>query len=159
MSVEPSGWGMLGTPVGFLRLEASERGLVRVRFSTGAWDAGYPTALVAAALRQVARYFGNPRVALDVPLDVSGTPFQLRIWRALAEIPVGQVRTYGELARGLGTSARAVGGACRANPCPILIPCHRVVGSGGLGGYTGVTPGAGLAVKRWLLRHEGVDLE
>jgi methylated-DNA-[protein]-cysteine S-methyltransferase len=73
----------------------------------------------------------------------------------LRSIPPGRTRTYGELASKLGTSARAVGGACRANPCPVVVPCHRVVAANGLGGFAGDTSGRKLEVKRWLLRHEG----
>jgi methylated-DNA-[protein]-cysteine S-methyltransferase len=85
----------------------------------------------------------------------AGTPFQCRVWQALRDIPPGTTRTYGELARDLGTSPRAIGGACRANPCLIAVPCHRVVARDGLGGFAGERGGKRLAVKRWLLRHEG----
>jgi methylated-DNA-[protein]-cysteine S-methyltransferase len=77
------------------------------------------------------------------------------IWALLRAIPVGQTRTYGEVARELGSAARAVGQACRANPCPIVVPCHRVVGRHGLGGFAGDHQGSRLAIKRWLLHHEG----
>ena len=77
-------------------------------------------------------------------------------WAALQDIPAGTVLTYGELARQLDSAARAIGGACRNNPIPILIPCHRVVGQQGLGGYAGAVTGDPLGIKRWLLRHEGV---
>ena len=73
----------------------------------------------------------------------------------MRRIPIGQVVTYGELAKALDSSARAVAGACRANPIPILIPCHRVVAATGLGGYMGETGGEALAIKQWLLQHEG----
>lgn len=82
-----------------------------------------------------------------------GTPFQQRVWAALRRIPHGQTRGYGELARELDTSARAIGGACAANPVPLFIPCHRVVAVRGLGGFS---LGKGLEVKRWLLEHEGL---
>lgn len=88
-------------------------------------------------------------------LAPQGTPFQQRVWRALQAIPAGEVRRYGELAAALGTSARAVAAACRANPIPLLIPCHRVVAAAGPGGYMGQTRGEALAIKLWLLRHEG----
>lgn len=152
---EPSaGWGMLGTPLGFLRLETTAKGISRVRFCVDAWDAGYPTPALERAIRQLRRYFGGLPESFDVPLDLQGTPFQQRVWEALRSIAPGTVRTYGELARELGASPRAVGGACRRNPCLILVPCHRVVAKRGLGGYSG----AGLAAKGWLLRHEGVKI-
>lgn len=143
---------MLGTPLGFLRLETTQYGIARVRFCSDAWDAGYPTPAINQAIRQLGRYFGNGAEIFDVPLDLQGTPFQQRVWDALRRIAPGTVRTYADLARELGSSPRAVGGACRSNPCLILVPCHRVVAQRGLGGYSG----AGLANKVWLLRHEGV---
>ncbi|HEY9148619.1 MAG TPA: methylated-DNA--[protein]-cysteine S-methyltransferase, partial [Gammaproteobacteria bacterium] len=90
-----------------------------------------------------------------VPLQPPGTPFQQAVWQQLQRIPFGSVCTYGELARRLNSAPRAVAGACRANPLPLLIPCHRVVASNGVGGYLGQTSGHGLALKQWLLQHEG----
>ena len=89
----------------------------------------------------------------DLPLELRGTPFQLRVWEALREIPVGEVQSYAEVARGLGVAggARAVAGACARNPVALLVPCHRVVPkSGGVGGYRW-----GERIKRWLLAGEG----
>lgn len=149
-----SGWVMVGTPLGFLRLEATAQGISRVSFCNEAWDAGYPTPTLNQAMRQLIRYFGNGLECFDLPLDLQGTPFQQRVWEDLRRIVPGTVRTYGEVARELGASPRAVGGACRSNPCLILVPCHRVVAKRGLGGYSGT----GLATKGWLLRHEGVRI-
>jgi methylated-DNA-[protein]-cysteine S-methyltransferase len=100
-------------------------------------------------------YFRDGSSALNLPIKLQGTPFQRRVWKALREIPPGRTITYSELGRKLGSSARAVGGACRANPCPIVVPCHRVVAVNGLGGFSGDTSGHKLETKRWLLRHEG----
>ncbi len=86
---------------------------------------------------------------------VHGTAFQHRVWQLLQQIPAGETRRYGELAAELGSSARAVARACRANPLAILIPCHRVVAASGLGGYMGQRDGPAVAIKRWLLHHEG----
>ena len=96
------------------------------------------------------------RLLLQLPLQAAGTPFQQRVWRALQEIPVGIVRSYGGLADTLHSAPRAVGQACRKNPIAILIPCHRVVAKQGLGGYAGKRTGPELAYKAFLLRHEGV---
>ncbi len=85
----------------------------------------------------------------------SGTPFQQRVWRELTRIPPGKTRSYGELAKKLHSSARAVAGACRRNQLPLLVPCHRVVAKDGIGGFMGKTDGPALAIKRWLLQHEG----
>lgn len=92
----------------------------------------------------------------DIPCSYTGTPFQVKVWKALRNIPTGRVLTYGELADRLDTSARAVGNACRKNPIPVVIPCHRVVAASGIGGYAGATHGSLFAIKRWLLKHEGV---
>lgn len=109
-------------------------------------------------VRQLEAYFKDGSRSFDLEIESEGTPFQLRVWSALREITPGRTVTYGNLARQLGTSARAIGGACRANPCPIVVPCHRVVATNGLGGFAGDTSGRKLDVKRWLLRHEGVVL-
>ena len=115
----------------------------------------------AAARRVVAAvqaFLADPRAALDVSLEARGTPFQQRVWAAMQAIPPGETRSYGELARELGSSPRAVGGACRANPIPLLIPCHRVVSAAGIGGFAGETgEGVKLALKRRLLALEGVE--
>lgn len=105
------------------------------------------------------RYFCDPGISfLDLSFVASGTPFQQRVWAALSAIPAGQTLTYGQLAQALGSSARAVGQACRHNPIPILVPCHRVLAAQGLGGYSGYTDGVEMSRKRWLLRHEGMGL-
>ena len=102
-----------------------------------------------AAEEALADYFAGRPPRLPT-LDLRGTRYQQAVWRALLAIPWAEVRTYGEIARELGSGARAVGGANHRNPVAILVPCHRVVaGDGGLGGY-----GGGLERKRWLLAHE-----
>jgi methylated-DNA-[protein]-cysteine S-methyltransferase len=92
----------------------------------------------------------------DLAVVMQGTPFQQRVWQALRDIPAGETRSYGQLAAHLGSGARAVGNACRHNPVSIVVPCHRVVGAAGLGGYSGHTQGPVLRRKSWLLAHEGV---
>lgn len=107
------------------------------------------------AVSLLERYFqGEEPLRLEQWLRPAGTPFQLRVWERLQQIPPGEVKTYGALARELGSFARAVAGACRANPIPILIPCHRVIAATGYGGYLGKTGGKELAIKQWLLQHE-----
>lgn len=106
---------------------------------------------------QLQAYLCDPGFRFSIPVRAAGTPFQRRVWKALTAIPGGSVRSYGELAQLLGTSARAVGGACRANPVPLIVPCHRVVAAAALGGFAGCTEGPSLAHKRWLLAHEGAD--
>ena len=103
---------------------------------------------------QLTHYFREPRWCFELPLAPSGTPFQQRVWQALRSIPSGKIVSYGMLAAQLGTGARAVGNACRENPIPIIIPCHRVVGVRDCGGFMGARSGKPLAIKQWLLRHE-----
>ena len=100
-------------------------------------------------------WFRDASSPLDIPVSLVGTGFQRRVWAALRRIRQGEVTTYGELASRLGSGARAVGNACRRNPVPILVPCHRVVAASGTGGYGGRTGGVVLQRKLWLLRHEG----
>ncbi len=110
-------------------------------------------ALESAAL-QLKQYFAGERQVFDIRLDPGGTDFQRKVWNAILAIPFGETLSYGELARQVGGSARAVGGAVGANPIAIVIPCHRVIGAdGSLTGY-----GGGLRMKVWLLRHEGALL-
>ena len=113
-------------------------------------------ALAERAVRQLERYLDDPEFRFSLSLAAAGTPFRERVRSALTGIPVGESRTYGELARQLHTAPRAVGGACGANDIALVVPCHRVVGSqGSLGGFMHAVDGDPLAIKRWLLRHEG----
>lgn len=110
------------------------------------------TPLLTRARRQLDEYFSNRRREFDLPLSPSGTAFQRRVWDRMRRIPYGETLTYGDMARAIGSAPRAVGGACGANPLPIFIPCHRVIGAGGsLGGYSG---GAGRSIKVALLELE-----
>ena len=119
--------------------------------------------LAERAAQQLERYREDPAARFDLPLLVEGTSFQLRLWDALCEIPCGETLTYGELARRLGAEARAVGQACGDNRLPIVIPCHRVIASNGIGGFAHSTGGYLVEAKRWLLAHErsadGFELE
>jgi len=112
--------------------------------------------LAAEAVRQLGNYFRDPRRGFMLPLAPSGTAFQQAVWLALQRIPVGTTSSYSALARRLGSSARAVGGACRANRIAVIIPCHRVVAAQGLGGFMGATSGRRLDIKRYLLFHEAI---
>ncbi|MSP96751.1 MAG: methylated-DNA--[protein]-cysteine S-methyltransferase [Betaproteobacteria bacterium] len=111
-------------------------------------------ALAREACRQIAAYLDDPRHAFDLPLKPVGTAFQRRVRDAIAAIPRGWTRTYGELARELRSAPRAVGQACGANAFPLVIPCHRVVAATGLGGFAHHSDGFFPGVKRWLLAHE-----
>jgi methylated-DNA-[protein]-cysteine S-methyltransferase len=147
------------SPVGDLTLTVSDTALTGVYFPTS--HHGPPpkrgtdgsSALLDLVERQLSEYFAGSRTTFDLPLGPSGTPFQLGVWELLRLIPYGATTSYGDLARRLGDplATRAVGAANGKNPIPIIVPCHRVVGSKGeLTGF-----GGGLERKRWLLEHEG----
>jgi methylated-DNA-[protein]-cysteine S-methyltransferase len=145
-------YSLLPHPTGTLALIAGDEGLEQIRF-----DATFPLGAVRCdshpILRETARqldaYFARELREFDLPLILKGTPFQVRAWRALEQIPYGTTRTYAEQARAIGApdAVRAVGAANGRNPIPIVVPCHRVIGSNGkLTGF-----GGGLPLKRWLL--------
>lgn len=115
-------------------------------------------AVAALAAKQVARYLADADFPFSLPLYSAGTAFQQKVWQAISSIPRGSVKTYGDVARLLGSAPRAVGQACGANWFPLVIPCHRVTATGGLGGFSNTDDENGfhLSVKRWLLKHEGV---
>lgn len=142
------------SPLGMLVLAADERGLCRVGLHAqpGPEMAQKDTPVLAAARAQLDEYFVGRRTAFDLPLSETGTGFQKQVWAALRAIPWGETRSYGQIAAAVGrpAAARAVGGACHANPLLIVTPCHRVVGAGGA--LTGF--GAGLTAKEFLLALE-----
>lgn len=111
--------------------------------------------LAQTAVAQLHNWLQNPDTVFDLPLAPAGTAFQQRVWQAICAIPRGETRRYGDLSRQLVSAPRAVGGACGANPYPIVVPCHRVVASSGLGGFAHARSGLLLEIKHWLLRHEG----
>jgi methylated-DNA-[protein]-cysteine S-methyltransferase len=113
------------------------------------------TRLAEHTCREIERYLSDPRYAPQVAFDYAGTPFQCRVWREISAIPAGRTLTYNDIARVLSTAPRPVGGACGRNRLPIVIPCHRVLGASGIGGFMGGRGETGLEIKRWLLRHEG----
>lgn len=161
------------SPIGLLTVLADDAGLVGIRWDTesdrrepdahnpvdrnlGACDisdiSSEDHVVLDAAVRQLCEYFDGRRLKFDLPLNAEGTMFQHQAWTALREIPFGETVSYGEQAASMGDrkKARAVGAANGKNPIPIVVPCHRVVGSNGhLTGFAG-----GLSVKAWLLDHE-----
>ena len=104
---------------------------------------------------QLMSYLDNPKFKFDLPIRLSGTKHQLDVWHAMQKIAAGKTKTYGELAESITSSPRAVGTACGRNPVPVVVPCHRIVAATGLGGFMGGKLNDPLAIKRWLLIHEG----
>jgi len=144
---------ILESPIGSLRLESDGDNITALAFdATGSSSKDLPGILIEGR-KQLQEYFNGKRREFDLPVAAGGTGFQQRVWAAVKAIPWGSVATYQGIAGQLGgtTVARAVGTANGANPIPIIVPCHRVIGAdGGLTGYVG-----GLRRKRWLLQHEG----
>ena len=155
VSGEPLAWTTVDTPIGPLGLVGTRAGLREVRWAGAPLPATDPAGdhpVLVRAADEVLGYFAGGRTSFDVPLDLVGTPFQLRAWAALATIPYGTTTTYGDLAAEQGDRrrARATGAANGRNPVPIVLPCHRVVGAAGsLTGY-----GGGLHRKQTLLELE-----
>ncbi len=162
LAVNIAGFARIESPLGPLLLAADDAGLRSIDFVNGRQPGKRPAypdpssranpAVLREAIRQLAAYFAGELEIFDLPLAPEGTPFQLAVWRRLNDIPYGETISYGELARRLGNpkASRAVGLANGANPIPIVIPCHRVIGSNGkLTGY-----GGGLPIKEKLLALE-----
>ncbi|HUO44711.1 MAG TPA: methylated-DNA--[protein]-cysteine S-methyltransferase [Burkholderiales bacterium] len=144
------------TPFAILGIRATADYLTGIEYLPRSAAALAPgNTLAAEACRQIERYLDDPDYRFDLPIMIEGTPFQRRVWQAIAAIPSGGTRTYRDIARQVASAPRAVGGACGANRLPLLIPCHRVVASGGIGGFMHARGGRPLEIKRWLLAHEG----
>ncbi|MGD8558128.1 MAG: methylated-DNA--[protein]-cysteine S-methyltransferase [Gammaproteobacteria bacterium] len=111
-------------------------------------------AFTRQVVSQLKQYFADPAFEFKLETELDGTTYQQRVWQELLKCAPGTVWSYGELAQRIHSAPRAVGGACRRNPVPIVVPCHRVVAASGLGGYAGKTGGAFMAIKQWLLQHE-----
>jgi len=139
----------LDTPVGMLSVFEQDGAIVRLDWSAGGADR---SGLLDAALDQLRAYFDGELKNFDLPLQVGGSDFQRAVCDAMSAIPFGETRTYGDIARDLGGAAQPVGNACGANPIPVIIPCHRVLGANGLGGFSGA---GGVETKVALLKHEG----
>ena len=139
------------TPLGRMTLAASGEALTGLHWDRAERKDASP--LLDEAAAQLAAYFASKRRSFDLPVAPDGTAHDRAVWQAMRDIPMGETRSYGEVARTVGSSPRAVGGACGRNPLPIIVPCHHIVAaSGALGGYSG--PG-GAEGKRFLLALEG----
>lgn len=146
------------SPIGDIEITAGDTGVLRIHYKQSENSAHSVNATHNAnenakqVITQLSEYFSGNRKSFSLPLDLQGTKFQQDVWREISQIPYGQTRSYGEIAKRIGRpkAARAVGMACNKNQLILLIPCHRVIGSNhSLTGYEG-----GLQRKHWLLEHE-----
>ncbi|MGX9357078.1 methylated-DNA--[protein]-cysteine S-methyltransferase [Roseobacteraceae bacterium S113] len=137
------------TPLGAITISVHDDAVTSVTWREGRRDAG---ALLDTAEAQLAAYFDGTLERFELPLMPAGSDVQKRACAAMGAIAFGETSTYGALAKELKVSAQAMGQLCGGNPIPIFIPCHRVLGANGLGGFSG---GRGVDDKVWLLRHEG----
>jgi methylated-DNA-[protein]-cysteine S-methyltransferase len=138
------------TPVGVLGLIEEEGAITRLVWD--GWNEGVRSSVLKEGLAQLEAYFDGDLEWFDLPLAPSGTPFQQQVYAAMSAIPRGETLTYGDIANALGVPAQPVGQACGSNPIPVIIPCHRVVGADGLGGFSG---DGGVEMKVKLLQGEG----
>ncbi len=147
----------LKVPFGVLGIRCERDALTGIDFLPASAKPQPPaTPFTKKVCEELEAYLADPDFHFTLPLKASGTLHQNKVWQAMRAIPCGEVRTYGDLAAELHSSPRAVGQACGNNPIPIVIPCHRVVGKAGLGGFMHHSGGDALDIKLWLLRHEGV---
>lgn len=139
----------LTTPLGPVTLVAEAGTLTALHFRAGAVE---DDPLLTEAADQLDAYFDGRLTRFDLPVAPAGSALTRRTCAAMQAIPFGETRTYGDLARKFGVPAQAIGQACGANPLPVLIPCHRILGASGLGGFSAR---GGVETKVWLLKHEG----
>ncbi|MDE2118845.1 MAG: methylated-DNA--[protein]-cysteine S-methyltransferase, partial [Betaproteobacteria bacterium] len=141
----------LKTPFGVLGIRCTDEEVLGIEFLPASTRTLSPrNALAQRVCKQLEAYLADADFRFDLPLRLNGTAHRTRVWQAMCAIPRGETRSYGELAKELQSSAQAVGQACGANPIPIIIPCHRVVGKAGLGGFMHHSGGYALDIKRWL---------
>ncbi|MDR2507770.1 MAG: methylated-DNA--[protein]-cysteine S-methyltransferase [Candidatus Accumulibacter sp.] len=151
----PSFQAVLAAPGFCIGVQCDDDELHAIRYLEPCAEIAPSSFLADEAVRQLRAYLSDPDFHFALPLRPSGTPFQRRVWEQISAIPSRQTRTYGDLAKALRSAPRAVGQACGANFFPLVIPCHRVVASGGgLGGFARQRGGFLLEIKRWLLDHE-----
>jgi len=145
---------IFSAPCAKLGIRCTDVAMLGIEFLTPRTSVMPPrNALAQKACAQLEAYLADADFCFDLPLALAGTEHQHKVWQAMRAIRRGQTQTYGELAAQLCSSARAVGQACGSNPVPIVIPCHRVVGKTGPGGFMHCADGVALDIKRWLLAH------
>ena len=143
------------TPFAVLGIRAAGDLVTRIEYLPRGVATLEPTNKLAAKVcRQLEKYLADPGFQFDLPFEFRGTSFQQRVWKAIHAIPSGKTLTYMDVAKKLKSAPRPVGGACGANHLPLVIPCHRVVASGGIGGFMHARGGEPIQIKQWLLKHE-----
>jgi len=154
--MDPSQFQAIVAAPGFsLGVRCTDSEVIGIEFVEPCPESAATTPLAGEAARQLRAWLDDAGFRFQLPLRSAGTAFQRDVWAQIGRIPRGQTRTYGQLAATVGSAPRAVGGACGANPYPVVVPCHRVVAaSGGLGGFARNRGGFLIDVKRWLLNHE-----
>ena len=146
----------LSVPFGILGVRCNDEALTGIEFLVPGTAPQPPASAFAQKVcEQLSAYLIDPDFRFNLPIKLAGTVHQNKVWQAMRNIPRGETRSYGALAVVLKSGAQAVGQACGANPIPVIVPCHRVVGKSGLGGFMRHASGASLDIKRWLLAHEG----
>lgn len=152
---------ILRAPFAALGITATDSHVTGITFLPAATRAIVPKRNTVAELAcvELNEYLDRPRFRFQVPIHLVGSLHQIKVWRALQTIAPGSTQTYGDVAARIDSAARAVGGACGANPIPIIVPCHRVLAAGGkIGGFMRASNADTLSIKHWLLAHEGVLL-
>ncbi len=146
---------VIDSPLGKLKLSSQDNLLNTIEFDTQLALNPPNNQIEKLTCSQLTYYFDDASYSFKLPVLSQGTEFQKRVWVMLCKIPVGEVWTYGQMAKVLSSSPRAVGNACRRNPTPVIVPCHRIVSASGLGGFAGQTDGRLTEIKKILLKHEG----
>ena len=151
-----SKWGFIDTPFGFLGVEYHNKTILTTKWiivppNTHIQD-HHPTVLMLQ--QEIHKYLSDPKYKINCQLNIIGTDFQKNVWGYLRTIPCGTTLSYGQLASIMQSSARAIGQACKKNPFPLVIPCHRVVSKQNIGGFMGQTSGTAINIKLSLLKHE-----
>lgn len=141
-------------PIGKLSILFDDDELIRLSYQFKTPYKKSSSANSKRVIEQLQNYFEDCAFIFDIPFITYGTPHQEKVWKALQGIPVGKTKTYSQLAASIGSAPRAIGNACRENPLPIIIPCHRIVAKDHIGGYAGETEGPIVNIKEWLLKHE-----
>ena len=146
---------VLPSPIGGLGLNLSAKGISEIAYLSNRAKFKMPKqGLALDVYQQLVDYFELKRNEFDLPLDIQGTSYQKKVWKAVSKIPYGKSQAYSDIAKKIHSGPRAVGNACRHNPIPIIIPCHRVTKKNAIGGYCGSTRGAEVQQKDWLLQPE-----